>query len=220
MPVYSFESPRSVPRLAHAVATADTSYLIGLCLDKKPSIIQFHEDAINHKTEFFINSVVRQEFLKCLRKSTIINGIRELVKNDASFEARYQALLHPRPFRPSELDYTFEKIYKNHIRKDDVGLLLDSNLDIAAQEAGFLDYAKINYYETNDKEVSFDDLCQLINLYGIVPSNGMIATFAFTIGARAIITLDTDFASLSDAIDVYMPREYADKCAVYEPSAD
>ena len=219
MSIYSFESPRSIPRLAHAIAATDTSYLIGLCLDKRPSIVQFHEDALSQKTEFFVNSVVRQEFLKYLRKSIIKNGIRDLVSSDPSLAARYQTVLG-QPFHLRNLDYTFEKIYKDHVRRNDVSLLLDPNLDVEAEEAGFLNYAKINYYETNDKEVGYDDLCQLINLYGMVPSDGMIAAFAFTIGAQAIVTLDTDFAHLSHSIDIYMPRDTADKCTLYQPTAD
>jgi hypothetical protein len=93
MPIYSFEGSQTVNRLAGKLVMVDTSYLIALSDedDRYHNCIQpFHFSARTNGTAFIHNVVVRQEFLKDVRKKLLIGAMIELAAQDPQIEERYR----------------------------------------------------------------------------------------------------------------------------------
>ena len=68
--------------------------------------------------------------------------------------------------------------------------------------------------------IFWNRLGDLMDGTGLNSSDALITSFTFSIGADAIVTTDTDFAQISDRIDIYMPAEKADLCKAYDPVED
>lgn len=218
------------------MVVADTSYLVSLS-EKRPPFVDFHTKAVNVGTLFCINISIRTEFIKSVRKEQLIKAILSLVAKDRVIELRYRALLTmPKAaFTPASLSKNdaYNKIYKNHVRQGDLKVLL-ANLEgnIWKTAERFEKDGGLNYLEDANRTGQsgsfadilsrnfWDGLGELMEETCLNSSDAMIANFAFSIGAEAIVTTDTDFAQLSDLIEVYMPGEKADLCKAYDPVED
>ncbi len=90
------------------------------------------------------------------------------------------------------------------------------------QEVQLLEYqASINYATIPSANViDWSAVGLLMQNTGMAPTDTMIANFALTIGADAILTTDSDYAPVENLIDVYMPRRGAEQCRAYDSSID
>ena len=227
MPIYTYESPNSPTRLTNKLAVVDTSYLQDLSDPHEENfltVFAFHQKALTGNTRFRVNTVVRQEFLKLVRKSLLINAILNLSNSDPALEARYRLATNIRaqPLTLQNLNSTYERIYKDHSRQGDTSLLLDVMTTDVWQEVQLLEtQANINYAVVPSASViDWSAIGLLIQNTGMAPTDAMIANFALTIGADALLTTDSDYAPVENLIDVYMPRRVADQCRAYDSSKD
>lgn len=233
MPIYTFESEHSLDKIRGKLVVPDTSYLISL-FEENRLFLDFHSNATVTGTLFYINVIVRTEFTKAVRKSQLIKAILSLVNKDLVTARRYRTLLGMpnAAFTAVNLGSgdAYNKIYKDHVRKGDLQLLL-SNLEdnIWRSVQWFERNGKFNYMSGRDisnltqnqgTQISWDSLGNLLQETCLNSSDAMIANFAFSIGADAIVTTDTDFAQISDRIDIYMPGDKADMCKAYDPVED
>src|SRR5258707_2336518 len=128
MPLYTFDSPRTPARLFETNLIADTSYLISYSDASHhfyPSVSTFHISSIANSATFFINVIVRQEFIKMVRKQALVVAMTALARADPSIEARYKSVLGiSRPLRPSDFTNSYVELYKEHTRLDDTAALL------------------------------------------------------------------------------------------------
>src|SRR5437016_4879087 len=96
MALHTFESPRAAGRLTGQVGVLDTSYLVAL-LDPNDthflSAITFHRTVSGVAADFVLSLVVRQEFLKRVRKNLLIGAALSLAASDPAIEARYRRVL-------------------------------------------------------------------------------------------------------------------------------
>jgi hypothetical protein len=92
MALFSFESPTSFRRLQNKRIVADSSYLYRLS-DKTDfrhkTVLNFHERVKRIGGQFFINVVIRQEFLREVRKVQMIDTLLYLATTDPVLKARY-----------------------------------------------------------------------------------------------------------------------------------
>ena len=227
MPIYTYESPHSLPRLANKFVIVDTSYLQDLSDPNEENfetILEFHRQALANNTTFSLNVVVRQEFIKLVRKTLLINAIMDLSRTDPVMETRYRTVtgFTSKPFTPENLKNAYEQIYKNHLKKNDFNLLLDAMKTDIWQEVQMLeDKANITYVSAPSKGAdTWEALGELVQKTGMTPTDAMIVNFAFMIDADAIVTTDCDYAPVEESIDVYMPLSIAQQCGTYDPSLD
>jgi predicted nucleic acid-binding protein len=227
MPIYTYESPNSVSRLANKLVVVDTSYLQDLSDPNEEnfaSVFAFHQQALANDTRFLLNEVVRQELLKLVRKTLLIGAMLVVSSRDSALEARYRFLTNIRtqPLSPQNLNTTYERICKDHSKRGDTHLLLNAlSKDIWRGVQQHERQANITYASSGSAGVvTWDALGELMQNTGMASTDGMIADFAFTIGADAIVTTDSDYAPVEDLIDVYMPRRIADQCNDYNSAID
>ncbi len=77
MPIYTFESEHSLDKIRGKIVVADTSYLISYS-EKNFNLRNFHEYALETGTVFYINVVIRTEFIKAIRKLQLVEAIFNL----------------------------------------------------------------------------------------------------------------------------------------------
>ena len=227
MPIYTYESSNTLSRLANKLVIVDTSYLQDLSDPNEenfPIVFPFHRDAVANNTKFVLNVVVRQEFLKLVRKSLLIDAMLTLAQSDARIEDRYRAATNIRtnPLSYSNLNGTYERIYKDHLKLGDADLLLNAlNRDFWHEVQLLEAQANIAYVGAPSVgSITWESLGILMQNTGMAPTDAMIANCAFSIGADAILTTDTDYAPVGDLIDVYMPDRLATQCAAYDLKID
>lgn len=234
MPIYTFESDHSLAKIRGKIVVADTSYLISISQQNKV-FLDFHSAALASGSLFYINVTVRTEFIKAIRKEQLIQAIIELVQKDAAIKQRYRKLLGM-----PKADFTginlssgeaYNKIYKDHVRKGDLKVLLD-NLEgnIWPIVDKFEKDVQFNYLggrqtstmvqiaQTSGerRNFSWDSLGELMEETCLNSSDALIVNFALSVGAEAIVTTDTDFAQICDRIDIFMPGDRANMCNAYD----
>ena len=200
MSIYTLESPNSPSRVATRLLVVDTSYMQDLA-DKHEedhiSVHEFHTRARAQKAKFRINDIVRQEFIKLVRKSHLIESIIDSVARDAQLEQRYRGVtgITRQELSPHNLRHDFERIYKDHIKQDDMQLLL-SVLRLDALEVVLKLEMRTGIYYSSSPEAnraSWEALGELVKVMGMSPADANIVLFALSIGADAIVTTDIDY---------------------------
>jgi predicted nucleic acid-binding protein len=81
------------------------------------------------------------------------------------------------------------------------------------------DAQKLNYLDEG-AGYPWNSVGSLIDATGLAPVDAMIVNFAMATGAAAIFSTDCDFAVVADVLDVYVPLEVAQQCAIYDPAID
>jgi len=231
MALYTFESTNSPGRVAGDALLVDTSYLIAFTDPQDihhKAVDGFHIDALLAGADFFINVVVRHEFIQKLRYNYLIKTFRSMLRSDPSLEARYRGVpgLPPGHWNNAQttsrliLDCA-EAIYKDYVRRGDASTLLANlNIDLWTETQRLEHTASVTYFGARGSS-SWDDLGQVIRQTGLSATDAMIANFAEDIQAAGILTTDCDYAQFSDVVDVYMPRSVASTCtAHYDPALD
>ncbi|MCW3097979.1 MAG: hypothetical protein JWL77_3597 [Chthonomonadaceae bacterium] len=222
MALYSLESVHSPQRVAGNPVAVDTSYLIALSNPRHlffNSVNTFHAQAQANGTEFVISVVVRQEFIKMVRKSLFADAMNNLASSDNAIYLRYQSILRQTP-TSARLADNCEKIVKDHVRRGDTSVILNAvNTDIW-QEVQRLEAQAGMYYMSGTWASSWDDLGMLMQATGIAAPDGMIANMALSLALDAIVTTDCDYACISSIVDVYMPLTVALSCKAYDATND
>jgi len=131
MPLYSLESPRASMRLASKGVVTDTSYLIAFSDPNHPfqtAVVNSHAACRAANTDFFINQVGREEFLKWVRKTALIGAMLVALRTTPTLESRYRTAAHiPRsPLTYQNLNNPYEQIWKNHVRAGDTQIVLNA----------------------------------------------------------------------------------------------
>lgn len=222
MALYSLESPKSLQRVAGNPVAVDTSYLVSLSDTTHQFfnlVSTFHLSAQSQNTEFIISVIVRQEFIKMVRKNLFVSAMHNLASNDPSFSARYRQCIGQSPTSGS-ISMNYEKIVKDHIKNHDIYLLLQTIQTDIWQETQRLEKQAGVYYMSGMGSISWDDLGALMHDTGIASPDGMIANMAMYLEIESILTTDCDYASIAHEIDVYMPLRIAQACKSYDPLID
>jgi predicted nucleic acid-binding protein len=238
MSIFTFESENSLEKIRGKIVVADTSYLISYS-DKTSSLRNFHQAALEAGAVFYINVIIRAEFIKAIRKLQLIDAILKLVDKDPALEQRYRNLSGI-----SKVDFTvknlgsnenYNKIYKDHVRKDDLQTLLSElegniwqTVDTFERDGKFTflgarqtsEIANADQTSGERRKFSWNNLGQILDETCLNSNDAMIVNFALSVVADAIVTTDSDFAQISDQIDIYMPAGQADLCKAYEPMDD
>ncbi len=130
---------------------------------------------------------------------------------------------------------SYNKIYKDHVRKGDLQILLDKlegniwqTVDTFEKDGKFTflgskqtsEIARADQSPGEKRKFSWQNLGELLEETCLNSNDAMIVNFAFSVVADAIVTTDSDFAQVSDRIDVYMPARLADLCKAYDPVED
>lgn len=224
MPLYTFESQTSFLRLRDKTVVVDTSYLINLIDINAPNnslIFSFHEKVKQLNSRFIINAIVRQEFLKEIRKVQMIDTLLHLASTDPTLRTRYARFAGNRPLTARQLSNCYDKIYKDYLRAGDVNNLISSwQGSIESHALTQQQATRMNYYDDLENIV-WSSLSRLMQNTGLAPTDAMIANFAFSSGADAIVTTDLDFIQVSSVIDVFMPAYLANQAtSIYNPAID
>ena len=227
MPLYTIESPNTIPRLTNARIMADTSYMMALAdeNDQFHSIVEpFHAAVHSQGANFSINFVVRQELMRLGRRRQLIAAIIELGSMDPVYDVRYRNVMRVKQrgkaLKDCPIPQFCESIYKTHVRQDDVHRLTALiAMDIWEEVQRFEGLANANYVR-GDGKVSWDEAGNLIETGCLPPNDAMIANFALAFKHSAIVTTDCDYVRVSSLIDVYMPRSVAIPCSLYDPAID
>lgn len=238
MALYTFESERSYLNLKDGAVVADSSYLY--CLSDKSDpryglVLDFHQRTKKINSEFFINVVVRQEFLKQVRKVQMIETMLYVARKyrhikaayiiDANFAHQHpdkrHLQIHDNQIRPDHLQDCYDALFKEHLRRGDVDTLTKSwqgNVsDYVTEQEKNMD---LIYYSAQGS-MSWDALYRLMQVSGMASTDAMICNFALTIGANAIVTADLDYIQMAKTIDVFMPHDLAVKAPhIYDPGLD
>lgn len=231
MPLYTFTSLFSASRVTNQLLVADTSYLIALSDsndDSHQSASNFHKAALASGTQFIINVIVRQEFIKWVRNIQLLKAMVTLANADATIDSRYRRILKSKAAAPSasvplerkHIKTRVDSLHKSHVTNDDVSRLTPYLTTDIWQEVQRLEKQSAIYYVSGAGSISWDDLGVTLAKYGTDVTDSMIANFAFFAGASAIATTDVDYAQFAPDIDVYMPETVAKACAAYNPQLD
>ena len=224
MALYTFQGLRAADRLAGKTVVADTSYLIAISdPDEKfyQDAMTLHEPASKNSTKFIINVIIRQEFLKQIRKIQYIQAILQLSQQSPQLDSRYKQVLSQNvDLTAKNLKYRYEDIYKDHVQKMDCDILFSALNKNVWDEVKTLEAQAGVLYLSRSGSLSWDDLGELMSENGLSPADGMITNFALKAEADAIVTTDCDYAQVADIIDVYMPAEVADTCDAYDITLD
>lgn len=101
MTLYTLESPRSAERVAGKIVVADSSYLISFTRSDthSASVDAFHKAALKRGAHFFINVIVRHEFMQKVRLGSLALAMQSLANGDAAVASRYAGVrnLYVRP---------------------------------------------------------------------------------------------------------------------------
>ncbi len=229
MPLYTFESSSSFLRLKDKIIVADTSCLISLTDPddiNHSTILKFHKNVLGLNSLFLINVVVRQEFLKEIRKVQMIDTMLYLASRNPDLRARYAKFAKIKhsgtaPLIAGQLKNCYDAIFKDHLRMGDVQELTSAwrgniNDTVLEQEKEL----HLEYYITAGG-LAWGSLGDLMQTTGMAPTDAMIANFALSIEADAIVTTDLDFMQVSGVIDVFIPTGLANHAIhVYDPLID
>ena len=231
MPIFTYEKHQSSKSLADKLAMVDTSYMIVLSDEddsRNPIVAPFHINATQNGATFAINSVVRQEFIKDVRKKVLVDAILALSVSDENLADRYKLILgQDKPVTEASLRHGYDRIYKDHIKKADTFLirssLATSESNIWEKVSRFESAAHLTY--TRPKTGTSADglwisLGSLMAAVCMDATDAMITNLAINIGADAIVTADCDFACLSPIFDIYLPKDIAEQCQGYDETID
>ncbi len=195
MALLTFESPNSARNIANKIVVTDTSYLVTLSDTNDPyysTFTSFHNQAVLDGTNFFINVIVRQEFIKQVRKAQLIEAILALASSDPGLEARYKnvaGITRPgKTLTASNLNAQHDEIFKDHVRQGDYNILVNALRTGIWDEAKRIENTTSVNYVSDVGQISWEDLGALMNRSGLAPTDCMIANFAFFIQADAIVT--------------------------------
>jgi predicted nucleic acid-binding protein len=224
MALYTFSSSNAIPRLVNQRVVVDTSYLIAFAdaNDRNYTLIRnFHTQMYSHGVDMCINFVIRQEFLKHSRKTLFIENILNRVQANPLTDALYKSSLKQTKFFTQEsLKHRYEEIYKFHLKNNTIASFIGTMTKNISDEVQQLEVAqKLNYFE-EASPYSWLFVNNLIDTMGLAPVDAMIVNFAMATGAAAIFSTDCDFAVVADVLDVYVPLEVAQQCAIYDPAID
>lgn len=240
MALYSFESLRSYLKLRDRRIVADSSYLYRLSDTTDPRhnlVLNFHQRVRPINGKFFINVVIRQEFLREIRRVQMIDTMLYLVnKYPGRFRTRYvtsankKNLRRPetqhlvitgnRPLTAEHLKECYDDLFKEHLRKGDVQMLNSNwigNVDsyYQAQEQSM----QMNY-KSFGGTMDWTKLNNLMQATGMAPTDAMITNFALVMGA-AIVTTDLDYMQVANITDVFMPYSLARQAkGIYDRNLD
>lgn len=213
MALYSFEGSGAVARLKDQKVVADTSYFIDIAIppgDDTTPAIRFHEKARSAGVNFVSSVTVRHELMEFVRFGCLLEALSAFRAAHPPVETKWRMIRTPT--QPTDIE-DFIDAYSDRIHRQcimdgetsDVASYFDK--DIWAECQAFEKALGITY-ESPDG-VSWDALGQIIKRTCIKVTDCMITNFAIGIQANAIVTLDGEFAAVSDQIDVYMPRSRA-----------
>ena len=225
MGLYTYESARAIKRVAGKQILVDTSYLqcISDSTDSRfPLLSAFHGQALARKTRFVVNAVVRQEFMTLVRKTILVETILARATTDPAADTRYRAALGQptKALTATSLKHGYERIYKDHLKADDLDALLsDLPKDIWAEVQQLEIAADVSYVPSGDT-VSWDRLGEIIALTGLAVNDAMNVNFALSVEADGMVTADCDYAVVAELLDVFVPAEVAAQCVAYDAALD
>jgi predicted nucleic acid-binding protein len=240
MALFSFESLTSYLKLRDKSIVADSSYLYRLT-DKTDFrhglILAFHQKVRPINGQFFINVVIRQEFLREIRRVQMIDTMLHLATVDRNLRARYIAKANARnsrnyykqhliisgndPLTAEHLNDCYDDLFKEHLRNGDVQRLISNWKGNVDSSATAQEQAMQMNYISGGGSIPWNSLHKLMQATGMAPTDAMITNFALSIGADAIVTTDLDYMQVASIIDVFMPFSLAKQATgIYDPTND
>lgn len=222
MRLYSLESPRSIERVSGKILVPDTSYLIHLANRNEEFhniVNEFHTNALNTSSEFYINVVIRHEFLRYLRSAELIRVLMILNREDSFIKDihQYSKIEDIDEFIRTNSEY----IYKQYLKKGQCQRVINKmRYDIWDEICKFEKAHELEYLSGSTGD-AWPNLGKVIMEYCLEPTDAMIYNFASSIDAEVIVTCDVGYANLNKKIDVYMPNRLAVQCnGIYDESCD
>ena len=230
MAIYSYQSPHSIGRLSNKIVMIDTSYLIGIADtdDVHANLLQpFHFQATGNGTVFVVNVIVRQEFIKDIRKKILAEAFLTILRENPELEERYRAAtnIKTKALSFENIVKNIDSLQKSHAREGDInllyGALMRDNQDIWKEVQRLEETLGLQYRGgTGNSQDLWDALGAMMKITCMSATDAMIANLAIAINADAILTADSDFVAIASSIDVFMPLDVARECTSYEETAD